>query len=128
MTRAIDLARRSEGLASPNPMVGAVLIRAGRIVGEGHHAYAGLRHAEIIALEMAGKHAHGATLYINIEPCCTTGRTGPCTKALIAAGVQPRGRRDDGSESRSLGPRLSRIAQAAGIEVEVATSTATHTS
>jgi diaminohydroxyphosphoribosylaminopyrimidine deaminase / 5-amino-6-(5-phosphoribosylamino)uracil reductase len=87
MTRTMDLARRSEGLASPNPQVGAVLVRAGRIVGEGFHAYAGLRHAEIIALEKAGKHARGATLYINIEPCCTTGRTGPCAKALIAAGV-----------------------------------------
>ncbi len=88
LTRAIDLARRGEGHASPNPMVGAVLRHADRIVGEGIHTYAGLRHAEIIALEMAGKNARGATLYVNLEPCCTTGRTGPCTKAIIAAGVR----------------------------------------
>jgi diaminohydroxyphosphoribosylaminopyrimidine deaminase/5-amino-6-(5-phosphoribosylamino)uracil reductase len=101
MQRALALARRGEALASPNPMVGAVLVREGRIergvpgegsprgkiVGEGFHTYAGLRHAEIIALEAAGDAARGATLYINLEPCCHTGRTGPCTRALIDARV-----------------------------------------
>ncbi len=87
MTRALDLARRGEALASPNPMVGAVLVRAGRLISEGFHTYDGLRHAEIIALDAAGAAARGATLYINLEPCCHTGRTGPCTRALIAAGV-----------------------------------------
>lgn len=68
-------------------MVGAVLVRDGRIVGEGFHSYQQIRHAEIVALEAAGEAARGATLYINLEPCCHTGRTGPCTQAVIAAGV-----------------------------------------
>jgi diaminohydroxyphosphoribosylaminopyrimidine deaminase/5-amino-6-(5-phosphoribosylamino)uracil reductase len=87
MDRAIELASRGVALASPNPMVGAVLVRDGRVVGEGFHTYDGVRHAEIVALEAAGASARGATLYINLEPCCHTGRTGPCTQALIAAGV-----------------------------------------
>jgi diaminohydroxyphosphoribosylaminopyrimidine deaminase/5-amino-6-(5-phosphoribosylamino)uracil reductase len=87
MSRALALARRGEALASPNPMVGAVLVRGSRMISEGFHTYDGLRHAEIIALDAAGSAARGATLYINLEPCCHTGRTGPCTRALIAAGV-----------------------------------------
>ena len=87
MDRALALAARGVALASPNPMVGAVLVRDGHIIGEGFHTYDGVRHAEIIALEAAGEAARGATLYINLEPCCHTGRTGPCTQALIAAGV-----------------------------------------
>jgi diaminohydroxyphosphoribosylaminopyrimidine deaminase/5-amino-6-(5-phosphoribosylamino)uracil reductase len=69
-------------------MVGAVLVKNGRVVGEGFHSYDGRKHAEIIALERAGPVARGATLYVNLEPCCTTGRTGPCTKAILAAGVR----------------------------------------
>ena len=88
MARALELARRGVALASPNPMVGAVLVRDGRAVGEGFHTFEGRQHAEVIALEAAGEQARGATLYINLEPCCHTGRTGPCTDALIAAGVQ----------------------------------------
>ena len=87
MDRALELAARGVALTSPNPFVGAVLVRDGRVVGEGFHTYAGVRHAEIIALEAAGEVARGATLYVNLEPCCHTGRTGPCTQALIAAGV-----------------------------------------
>lgn len=87
MDRALELAARGVALTSPNPQVGAVLVRDGRVVGEGFHTYDGVRHAEIIALEAAGESARGATLYINLEPCCHTGRTGPCTQALIAAGV-----------------------------------------
>ena len=87
MDRALALAARGIALTSPNPLVGAVLVRDGQIVGEGFHTYEGMRHAEIIALEAAGERARGATLYINLEPCCHTGRTGPCTQALIAAGV-----------------------------------------
>src|SRR5271165_2896170 len=87
MDRVLELAARGVALASPNPKVGAVLVRSGRVVGEGFHTYEGVRHAEIIALEAAGEAARGATLYINLEPCCHTGRTGPCSKALIAAGV-----------------------------------------
>jgi len=87
MDRALEVAVRGVALTSPNPLVGAVLVRDGRIVSEGFHTYDGVRHAEIIALEAAGESARGATLYINLEPCCHTGRTGPCTHALIAAGV-----------------------------------------
>ena len=88
MDRALDLAARGVALASPNPMVGAVLVRDGRIVGEAFHRYEGVRHAEVIAVESAGRDAaRGATLYINLEPCCHTGRTAPCTQAVIAAGI-----------------------------------------
>src|SRR6266699_1641528 len=87
MGRALELAAHGIALTSPNPMVGAVLVRKGKIVGEGFHTYEGVRHAEIIALEAAGEAARGATLYVNLEPCCHTGRTGPCTDAIVAAGV-----------------------------------------
>jgi diaminohydroxyphosphoribosylaminopyrimidine deaminase/5-amino-6-(5-phosphoribosylamino)uracil reductase len=87
MDRALELAARGIALTSPNPLVGAILVRDGRVGGEGFHTYDGVRHAEVIALEAAGESARGATLYINLEPCCHTGRTGPCTQALIAAGV-----------------------------------------
>ena len=92
MNRALELARQGEALASPNPMVGAVAVQeaahSGRVVGEGFHTYAGLRHAEIVALQAAGAAARGSTLYVNLEPCCHLGRTGPCTAAIIAAGVR----------------------------------------
>jgi diaminohydroxyphosphoribosylaminopyrimidine deaminase/5-amino-6-(5-phosphoribosylamino)uracil reductase len=88
MKRALELARRGTALASPNPLVGAVLVKNGRVVGEALHTYDGVKHAEVLALEKAGKKARGATLYINLEPCCHTGRTGPCTEALIRAGVR----------------------------------------
>jgi diaminohydroxyphosphoribosylaminopyrimidine deaminase / 5-amino-6-(5-phosphoribosylamino)uracil reductase len=87
MARALELAAKGEGLASPNPMVGAVLVRDGRVIAEAFHTYDGLRHAEIIALEAAGESARGATLFVNLEPCCHTGRTGPCTRALVSASV-----------------------------------------
>lgn len=87
MARALALAAQGRGLTSPNPMVGAVLVLDGRVVGEGFHTFDGLRHAEIVALEAAGANARGATLYVNLEPCCHVGRTGPCTRALISAGV-----------------------------------------
>lgn len=87
MKRAIELARRGAGLVSPNPMVGAVLVNDGRVVGEGYHRYDLLKHAESYAIEAAGKLARGATLYCNLEPCCHHGRTPPCTAALIEAKV-----------------------------------------
>jgi diaminohydroxyphosphoribosylaminopyrimidine deaminase/5-amino-6-(5-phosphoribosylamino)uracil reductase len=88
MDRALELARRVEALAGPNPMVGAVLVKNGRVVGEGFHTYDGIKHAEIIAIEAAGRKSRGATLYINLEPCSHQGRTPPCANALIAAGVR----------------------------------------
>ena len=87
MEEALALAAKGAGLTSPNPAVGAVLVRDGDIVGRGFHTYSGVTHAEVIALNEAGDKARGATLYITLEPCCHTGRTGPCTDALIAAGV-----------------------------------------
>jgi diaminohydroxyphosphoribosylaminopyrimidine deaminase/5-amino-6-(5-phosphoribosylamino)uracil reductase len=88
MDRALALAKRGVALAHPNPLVGAVIIKNGKVVGEGFHTYDGLKHAERIALERAGAKARGATLYINLEPCCHFGRTGPCTDAVIAAGIR----------------------------------------
>jgi diaminohydroxyphosphoribosylaminopyrimidine deaminase/5-amino-6-(5-phosphoribosylamino)uracil reductase len=89
LRRALELAQSSFGLASPNPNVGAVLVGSnGEVISEGFHIYDGLKHAEILAIERAGDKARGATLYINLEPCSHQGRTGPCTEALIAAGIR----------------------------------------
>ncbi len=88
MHRAIALARKSAGLASPNPMVGCVIVREGEVIGEGFHQFEWRDHAEIVALKSAGENARGATLYVNLEPCCHTGRTGPCTDAIIAASIR----------------------------------------
>lgn len=87
MARALALARRGRGTTRPNPMVGAVVVRGGRVVGEGFHRRAGTPHAEIHALAGLGKRAVGATIYVTLEPCCHTGRTAPCTTALINADV-----------------------------------------
>ena len=87
MQRAIALARQGEGRATPNPLVGAVLVLNGQVVGEGFHTFAGVKHAEVIALEQAGDRARGATLYCSLEPCCHYGRTSPCTDALLEAGI-----------------------------------------
>jgi diaminohydroxyphosphoribosylaminopyrimidine deaminase/5-amino-6-(5-phosphoribosylamino)uracil reductase len=87
LREALDLARRGKGQTSPNPAVGAILVRDGEVVGRGFHTYGGLKHAEVLALDEAGARARGATLYINLEPCSHQGRTGPCADALIAAGV-----------------------------------------
>ena len=84
---ALELARQGRGQTSPNPMVGALLVRDGQVVGRGVHTYADKKHAEIRALEQAGDRARGATLYINLEPCSHQGRTGPCAEAIAAAGV-----------------------------------------
>ena len=88
MQRALDLARKGSGLASPNPMVGCVIVRDGELVGEGFHQYDRRDHAETAALKVAGDRARGATLYVNLEPCCHTGRTGPCVQAIVAAGIR----------------------------------------
>ena len=87
MERALALARQALGTTSPNPAVGAVVVRDGAIVGEGHTMPPGQRHAEIGALNQAGELARGATLYTTLEPCCHHGRTPPCTEAVISSGV-----------------------------------------
>lgn len=88
MKTALSLARRGAGRTSPNPMVGSVLVKRGKIVGKGYHRAVGKPHAEIEALSLAGKRARGSTLYVTLEPCCHEGRTPPCTDALIEAGVR----------------------------------------
>jgi diaminohydroxyphosphoribosylaminopyrimidine deaminase / 5-amino-6-(5-phosphoribosylamino)uracil reductase len=88
MQRALDLARRGWGHTAPNPMVGAVIVRAHEVVGEGYHARYGGEHAEAAALRAAGERAAGATVYVTLEPCTHTGQTPPCAGALIRAGVR----------------------------------------
>lgn len=88
MRRALDLAARARGRTSPNPMVGAVLVKDGQLIGEGFHAYAGSDHAEVAALRDAGPGATGATLYVSLEPCCHYGRTPPCVEQILEAGIR----------------------------------------
>jgi diaminohydroxyphosphoribosylaminopyrimidine deaminase/5-amino-6-(5-phosphoribosylamino)uracil reductase len=88
MRLALRLAAKGEGRTHPNPPVGAVVVRAGRIVGRGYHHRAGEPHAEVLALRQAGPRARGACLYITLEPCCTHGRTPPCTRAVLSSGVR----------------------------------------
>jgi len=88
MQRALALAEKGRGKTSPNPMVGAVIVRAGKIVGEGYHRMAGSDHAEIAAIKKARGKTKGATLYVTLEPCCHVGRTGPCTEAIIGSGIK----------------------------------------
>jgi diaminohydroxyphosphoribosylaminopyrimidine deaminase/5-amino-6-(5-phosphoribosylamino)uracil reductase len=118
MDRALELVKSGEALASPNPMVGAVLVKSGHLVGEGSHTYDGIKHAEIIALESAGRKARGATLYINLEPCAHHGRTAPCADALITAGVRRvvAAMRDPNPKVAGRGFKKLR---AAGVKVEV---------
>lgn len=87
MRRALDLATRARGRTRPNPMVGCVVVRDGAVVGEGFHSRAGEPHAEIMALQAAGAAARGATAYVTLEPCDHVGRTGPCSRALVQAGI-----------------------------------------
>ncbi len=88
MQHALKLARKATALASPNPLVGCVLVREGQIVGEGFHQYEWRDHAEVVAIKSAGEKARGATMYVTLEPCSHTGRTGPCTEAIVRAGIQ----------------------------------------
>ena len=87
MTRALDLARMGKGLTSPNPMVVAILVKGGRVVGEGFYRYEERKHAEVLAIEQAGNQARRATLYVTLEPCSHYGRTPPCANQVIEAGV-----------------------------------------
>lgn len=115
---ALRLAARGAEETSPNPMVGAVLVRDGRVVGRGYHRRAGSPHAEVTALEQAGARARGARLYVNLEPCCHFGRTPPCVDALIGAGV-----REVVACMRDPDPRVNgkgfRALRAAGLRVRV---------
>ena len=88
MQMALDLAIKGQGFTSPNPMVGAVVVKDGRMVGSGYHQMVGGPHAEVNAIDAAGKLAKGATLYVTLEPCNHTGRTPPCTRKILAAGIK----------------------------------------
>ena len=87
MQRALELAIRGRGAVEPNPLVGAVVVKDGRVVGEGWHQRYGQAHAEVHALTAAGEMARGATLYVTLEPCCHHGKTPPCTDAVLRAGI-----------------------------------------
>ncbi|BCV20980.1 bifunctional diaminohydroxyphosphoribosylaminopyrimidine deaminase/5-amino-6-(5-phosphoribosylamino)uracil reductase RibD [Moorella sp. Hama-1] len=117
MRRALDLARRGLGRTSPNPAVGAVIVKDGRVIGEGYHQKAGTPHAEIHALQAAGPAARGSTLYVTLEPCCHYGRTPPCTEAIIAAGIRRVVAAMADPNPRVAGGGFQALRQA-GIEVE----------
>jgi diaminohydroxyphosphoribosylaminopyrimidine deaminase/5-amino-6-(5-phosphoribosylamino)uracil reductase len=128
MKEALALAEQGRGLTSPNPTVGAVLVRDGVVIGRGFHTWAGLDHAEIIALREAGESARGATLYVSLEPCAHQGRTPPCVDAVIAAGVSRVVAAMQDPNPQVGGQGFKRL-RAAGIEVlidEEATKPAEH--
>ena len=118
MKRALRLAEKGRGRTSPNPMVGAVLVKEGKVIGEGYHVKAGGDHAEIIALRQAGDEARGATLYLNLEPCTHYGKTPPCAPAVIHSGVK---RVVIGMEDPNplVSGRGAEQLRTAGLEVEV---------
>src|SRR5208337_2689034 len=87
MQRALELAAQGQGFVEPNPMVGCVIARGAEVVGEGWHRRFGQAHAEVEALRIAGPRARGAALYVTLEPCCHQGKTPPCTRAVLAAGI-----------------------------------------
>jgi diaminohydroxyphosphoribosylaminopyrimidine deaminase/5-amino-6-(5-phosphoribosylamino)uracil reductase len=122
LERALELAERGRGTTYPNPVVGAVVVRDGEVVGEGWHQRKGEAHAEVIALEAAGDRAKGATLFVTMEPCAHHGSTPPCTAAVLAAGVAKvvAGSLDPNPEA---GGGLD-VLRAAGVETELADSAA----
>jgi diaminohydroxyphosphoribosylaminopyrimidine deaminase / 5-amino-6-(5-phosphoribosylamino)uracil reductase len=117
LQRALELAEGGRGTTHPNPVVGAIVVQDGRVVGEGWHVRAGGPHAEVIALEAADGHARGSTLYVTMEPCAHHGRTPPCVDAVLAAGVRRvvAGCLDPGVDS---GGGLERL-RASGIDVQL---------
>lgn len=118
MRRALELARRGEGRTRPNPPVGAVVVRGGRVVGEGFHARAGTAHAERVALAAAGDAARGGVLYVTLEPCSTHGRTPPCVDAILAAGIRRVVAAIPDPNPRHAG-RGFRLLRRAGVRVDV---------
>jgi diaminohydroxyphosphoribosylaminopyrimidine deaminase/5-amino-6-(5-phosphoribosylamino)uracil reductase len=120
MREALDLAKKGLALATPNPMVGAVVVQERRVVGRGFHTWQGLKHAEILALDEAGENARGATAWVTLEPCSHTGRTGPCVDALIAAGVSKVIAASADPNPLVAGDGFRRL-RAAGVAVEIAT-------
>ena len=120
MRSALDLAERGRGIASPNPLVGAIVVRDGEVVGEGWHLGPGTPHAETVALEDAGDRAKGATLYVTLEPCSHQGNTPPCAPAVAAAGIT-RVVAAMGDPNPLVDGAGFRMLREAGVEVEVGT-------
>lgn len=118
MRWALELAIGGRGRTSPNPMVGAVVVKDGAIVGEGYHPYVGGPHAEVVALDAAGEGAKGASIYVTLEPCCHTGRTPPCTDAVLRAGIARLIAAVEDPNPAVSGQGFARL-QEAGIAVEV---------
>jgi diaminohydroxyphosphoribosylaminopyrimidine deaminase/5-amino-6-(5-phosphoribosylamino)uracil reductase len=123
MAQALGLARQGCGQTSPNPAVGAVLVKNGEVVGRGYHTWANRKHAEIVALEQAGERARGADLYVTLEPCSHEGRTGPCADAIIAAGVGKVVAALTDPNPLVAGQGFAKL-HAAGIPIEIDTSAA----
>ncbi len=117
MREAIRLAEKGRGRVSPNPLVGAIVVKRGKVIGRGAHLFFGGSHAEINALRMAGRKAKGATLYVTLEPCSTWGKTGPCTEAILQSGVKQIyiGAKDPNPKH---GGRGIRILRRAGLKVK----------
>jgi len=120
LEEALDLAARGWGATSPNPAVGAVVVRDGEVVGRGYHTWAGLKHAEVLALEEAQERARGAALYVTLEPCAHHGRTPPCIDAILAAGVRKVVAAMEDPNPQVRGRGFIRLRDA-GVEVELAT-------
>jgi diaminohydroxyphosphoribosylaminopyrimidine deaminase/5-amino-6-(5-phosphoribosylamino)uracil reductase len=118
LARTLELAEQGRGTTHPNPVVGAVVVQDGRIVGHGWHTRPGEPHAEILALQEAGEKARGATLYVSLEPCAHHGRTPPCADAILAAGVTRVVAAVGDPDPRTNGRGFERL-RAAGIEVEL---------
>jgi len=118
LEEALELAARGVGRVSPNPAVGAVLVKDGVVVGRGFHTWSGVKHAEILALEEAGERVRGATLYLTLEPCSHRGRTPPCADALIAAGIRKVVAAMQDPNPQVAGRGFAKLA-AAGIEVDI---------
>jgi len=119
LEEALDLAERGWGATSPNPAVGAVVVRDGEVVGRGFHTWSGLKHAEVLALEEARERARGATLYVTLEPCAHHGRTPPCIDAILAAGVRKVVAPMEDPNPQTNGRGFTRLRDA-GVEVELA--------
>ncbi len=119
LEEALALAERGWGATSPNPAVGAVVVRDGEVVGRGYHTWSGMKHAEVLALEEARERARGGTLYVTLEPCAHHGRTPPCIDAILASGVRKVIAPIEDPNPQTRGRGFTRLRDA-GIEVEVA--------
>jgi diaminohydroxyphosphoribosylaminopyrimidine deaminase/5-amino-6-(5-phosphoribosylamino)uracil reductase len=119
LERALELAERGRGQTRPNPIVGALVVKDGAVVGEGWHERAGGAHAEVVALEQAGERARGATLIVTLEPCCFTGLTGPCCERIIEDGIARLVVAAEDPNPKVSGRGLARLREA-GLVVELA--------